>query len=265
MIIDGHAARQFSDSDQLTKILDRLGVDKVVLCPSLKNNTDLPDPPFIRWKKPPSLFFLNRLTRLTYKFLLRDKGDGNAFVHSLFEKCPERIVQFYWLDPLEPDFMRKLENACNNWRIKGIKLHQACNPFRNDGPEMKEIAVFAGAKKLPVFIHLYSKKECFKLIQFAESQTETNFIVAHLAGLDIFVERALKLKNLYFDISAVDLNPIEETRHALEVFGEDRLIFGSDMPFGKLEKGMAKLRTMGLSVPEERKVLGENIAGILEL
>jgi len=46
MIIDGHthAAGAFADAGPIAETLDDLGVDKIVLCPSLKNNTQLRTP-----------------------------------------------------------------------------------------------------------------------------------------------------------------------------------------------------------------------------
>lgn len=109
MIIDGHvhAAREFAEAGQMIKVLDRLGIDKIALCPSLKNNTQLQDAPKIPvpTNSANNLYFLNRICRLSYRFLIKDQGDGNAFVHSLVQQYPQRIIQFYWVNPQEPTYL----------------------------------------------------------------------------------------------------------------------------------------------------------------
>ena len=67
--------------------------------------------------------------------LQREKQDGNEFVYSLVEKCPDRIIQIYWLDPRKHDYMEKLNSDLKKLRYKGIKLHQVCTLFKNNGVE----------------------------------------------------------------------------------------------------------------------------------
>ena len=44
MIIDAHAhaCGEFADPVKLTEVLDKLGVDKIALCPGLKGHTNAP-------------------------------------------------------------------------------------------------------------------------------------------------------------------------------------------------------------------------------
>ncbi len=92
MIIDAHAhaCGEFANPRKLTEILDKLGVDKVALCPGLKGHTNAPTPPNIpisAIKQHPlySRYFINPGIRFNYNFLLKEKQDGNEFVYSLAE------------------------------------------------------------------------------------------------------------------------------------------------------------------------------------
>ena len=54
---------------------------------------------------------------------------------------------------------------------------------------------------------------------------------------------------------------------AIKIFGEDKIILGSDAPTGDrcLELNIKKIREMSLSDSQKRKILGENLARILPI
>jgi len=274
VIIDAHAhaVREFADVEQLVKLLDKFDVDKVALCPGLKNNKELRNPPNIpipAVKQHPlySYYFIQPAIRFTYNCLIKDRGDGNEFVYSFAQKYPNRVIQVYWLDPRKSDFMGKLEYDLRRWDFKGIKLHQSCTPFKNDSPEINQIAKFAGKKQLPIFIHLYSRREARKLIALAVNYPETNFVVLHTMCLEIFVKHAYNLRNIYVEISPYSYIKESRVSLAVETFGSDHVIFGSDTPFDEnaLKNNLKRIRKMDLSDVQKEQILGENIAKILNL
>ena len=274
MIIDGHAhaVREFADPEQLVRLLDRCGVDRVALCPGLKNNRDLRNPPNIPTaavKQHPlySRFFIQPGIRFAYNYVIKDQGDGNEFVHSLAQKCPDRIVQVYWPDPRKPGFISQLENDLERWDIRAIKLHQSCTPFRNDGAEINQIAQFAGEKQLPIIIHLWSKNEARRLITLAKNHPETRFIILHTMFVETFAEHARNLSNIYIDTSPYSYVRESRIKLAVEIFGADHVVFGSDTPFDKdaLSNNLERIKNMDLSHVQREQILGRNIAEILKL
>ncbi len=271
MIINGHAhaGRAFSDPDRIGETLDRLGVDRVALCPTVKNNTQLRMPEGVSLplaRAADKYFLANRLLRSLYGFVLRDQGDGNALVRALARRHPERILQFYWLDPQEPGSIQRLEDALRDWPIRGIKLHQACNRFRNDGPEMHRVARLAGERQLPIFIHPYSRREVRRLLDLARSYPGTRFIVAHLLGLEVASPYAGELTNVYYDISGHDdvITP-ERLELALRAFGPTRLVFGSDEPFLRCADSLARVRSLSILEADKKRILGENLVALCRL
>jgi len=165
MIIDAHAhaCGEFADPRKLTETLNKLGVDKVALCPGLKGHTaapPLPNIPIAAIKQSYfySQYFINPGLRFNYNFLLKEQQDGNQFVHSMVEKCPDRIIQIYWIDPRKPDFMTKLKKDFDRWHFQGLKIHQVCTPFEINNYAIKQIATFGQERRLPLFIHLRSKR-----------------------------------------------------------------------------------------------------------
>ena len=274
MIIDGHAhaVGDFADIEKLIETLDRFGVDKVALCPGLKNNTNVPPLPSIPISviKQHPLYtrcFINPGIRFSYHFVFGDKGDGNEFVYSFVQRHADRVIQIDWLDPQKSDFMNKLENDFNKWNFRGIKLHQACTPFKNDGPEMDQIVEFANKRQLPIFIHLWSSNEARKLIEVVRDHPDTNFILLHLIALDSVAKYARDLPNIYYDISPYSYVSEKMIKAAVDAFGSDHIIFGSDTPFDgdSLRKVMERVRNMALSDIQKEQILGRNLAEMLKL
>lgn len=274
MIIDAHAhaCGEFADLEQLIKILDKFGVDKVALCPGLKGHTSapsLPNIPISAIKQHPlySRYFINPGIRFNYNFLLKEKQDGNQFVHSMVEECPDRIIQIYWVDPRAPNFTENIERDFKRWNFRGVKLHQVCTSFKSDGPEMKQVVEFAEEKRLPIFIHLWSNKEASKLVELVKRHSGTDFILLHLLGLEVFSKYAHELKNIYFDISPYSYISEERLRQAVDTFSADHVVFGSDTPFDgdSLSKVMERVKKLDLSDNEKGQILGENMAKILQL
>src|SRR6266498_1627746 len=134
MIIDAHAhaAREYSTSESIRAMSRQYGIENIVLCPSPKNNPDLKEPPnFPFLKSPSSIYLLNRMLRMAYKSF-KDFGDGNKYVYQLKTKVPEIVIQFLWVNPLDSWHMDSLERNVRESGVKGLKLHQAWNPFMID-------------------------------------------------------------------------------------------------------------------------------------
>ena len=274
MIIDAHAhaCGEFADPGQLIEILDKQGVDKVALCPGLKGHTNaplLPNIPFPAIKQHPlySRFFINPGIRFNYNVLLREKQDGNEFVYSLAGKHPDKILQIYWVDPRKPDFTAKLAEDFKKWRFKGIKLHQVCTPFKNDGYEIAQIARFAGENQLPLFIHLWSNKEALKLMNIAKKYPDTTIVLLHLIGLEAVVKDASTLKNVYCEISPFSYISENRLRYAIDKLSAESIIMGSDTPWDRdsLKNKITRISRLNIGHADKERILGRNIAEILKL
>jgi predicted TIM-barrel fold metal-dependent hydrolase len=267
-IIDGHAhaAREYSTIGSLLEMVEKFNLQKIVLCTSLKNDLNIQDAPKLPVKRhPDSNFFLNRINRFAYNHLLKDHGDGNNYVLNLAEKLPNLIIPFLWINPLEKSHLMNLENQIAENKFRGIKLHQAWNAFKIDSKEFKQIAETARKYNLPVFIHLYSKKEATKLAVFITKNQDITFIIAHLLGMKIFSNYIEHLKNVYFDTSGGYVIKKEHIQFAIETFGINHIIFGTDMPFEKIEDQTVKIENLNLSEIEKDKIFRLNAMKILKL
>ncbi len=267
MIIDGraHAAGDYATMESIIAVSKKYGIEKVVLCTSPKNNLDLKAPPnFPFAKSPSSIYFLNRMLRLTYK-AFKDHGDGSQYVSALKDRLPDMVIQFLWVNPLDRGHMNNLERNIETYQVRGIKLHQAWDSFAIDGNEFNELVEVAHTHQLPIFIHLYSKKETWKVLQYAKKNRDITFIVAHMLGLDIFKDERKLLPNVYFDTSGSERVRERDIQEAIESFGYDHVIFGTDTPYAKIGDQIDKIKRLNLSDNAMDHIFKLNIENVLSV
>jgi predicted TIM-barrel fold metal-dependent hydrolase len=268
MIIDAHAhaASEYSSVDSIKSTANKYELEKIVLCTSPKNIQDLKAPPnFPFMKTPGSIYLLNRMLRFTYKFFFKDNGDGNKYVFELKSKLPETVIQFLWVNPLDPQHMANLDKNIHEYKVKGIKLHQAWDPFSIDGRQFNQLVEVAEAHRLPIFIHLYSRKETRKLLRLVGTHREVIFIIAHMLGLDIFKEHAGNLPNVYFDTSGSERVRGQDILEAIQLFGHDHIVFGTDTPYARIGDQIEKIERLNLSENVKEAIFRLNFQNILSL
>jgi predicted TIM-barrel fold metal-dependent hydrolase len=268
MIIDAHAhaAREYSTSESILATAKKFEIEKIVLCTSPKNTLDLKSPPnFPFMKTPSSIYLLNRMLRFTYRSIFKENGDGNKYVFELRNELPETVIQFLLVNPLDPQHLENLEKKVQEYKPKGIKLHQAWDPFTIDGSEFNCLVDVARAHRLPIFIHLYSQKETWKLRQFMSEHRDVIFIIAHMLGLDIFKECANELENVYFDTSGSERVRSKDIMEAINLFGYERVVFGSDTPYARIEDQIEKIYRLNLSDDVKDHIFRLNIMRLLSL
>ena len=271
MIIDGHAHTygEFSKTETLIPLMDKLGVDKVVLCPGGAEPDAEFEIPNVRENK---MIKVGRFHILGNIFYLRPKHKqfpipDNDYVYSLVKEYPERLLQFFWVNPLEADLEKKLRTDFDKMSFAGIKLHQCLNKFSNTDEGMEIISKFAIEKNLPIFIHLYNFKEARKLVKLARQYPKANYIIAHLMGFEAIARKGRDLKNVYFDISPYYIISEKRIKLVMKKFGDDKVLLGTDSPLGdrNLELNIKKIRKMDLTKNQKEKILGGNIARLLHI
>jgi predicted TIM-barrel fold metal-dependent hydrolase len=267
MIIDGHAhaARDYSTASSILRLANRQRIEKIVLCTSPKNILDLRDPPNVPLLSGPnSIFLLNRTLRLAYRSM-KDNGDGNRFVFELGRQLPDMVVPFLYVNPLDPLQMSSVEQRIREYRPRGIKLHQAWDPFSVGSEEFGRLLEVARAHALPAFIHVYSKGEMRKLLRFIEQNRDVVFVIAHLLGLDILGERRECLGNVYYDTSGSHRVRGRDIVQAISLVGADHVVFGSDMPYARIGDQIDKLQRLNLSDAVLEQIFSENMRRLLSL
>lgn len=273
MIIDSHAhaCGPFLKPDKLIEILDNNGVDKLVLVPGEWDSTKSYKIPDIarHFPKHDLIRLTNKLTRpaiqLTNK--LNDIMRGNIYVNSVSRLNPDRILQFYWPVLTQKDWYQQLEAAYAAWQFQGLKLHQCWEKFSMDDHRVKQLLNFAKQKELPLFIQLYNYKEVEKFIHHIQNYPTVNFIIGHLFGLELYIKRIPHARNIWFELSPPPLLSVQRILLALNHFGAERLLMGSDCPYGQNNQiiNIARINALPCSQEDKKLILGENIFQLLKL
>ncbi|WP_026884934.1 amidohydrolase family protein [Clostridium akagii] len=276
MIIDGHAhaAGDFLKTNNIIKILDENNVDYVVLAgtPQIncEKNYDLSFfSKFIEKYPENFIYILNNIIK-TVNFFNRSSTKidlGNEYVYNLVKQQPDRIIQFYWVNPCEKNIIDKINVNYKNYNFKGIKLHQCINKFDLKEGYMNEISEWAREKEMPIFIHLCTKKDTFDMVELIKKHTNTKFIIAHLIGLQVFINSQIDISNIYFDISCPQIVPKNKIVPAIEKFGAEKIIMGSDTPNGRenLKNAITNIQELGLSDIQKELILGKNMQKLLRI
>lgn len=272
MIIDAHAHAygEFLKVNNILKILDENSVDAIILCPGELNKSKGYSMPNLADRFPNSDFFygLNRFIKFTVDITNSSKqiDEGNEFVHNLVAQAPDRIFQFYWTNPRDDYSINCMREKHIQWNYKGIKLHQCWNNFKFSECNMKVISKWAAENELPIFVHIASKQDAVELLQLVAQFPDTNYIVAHLIGIEMFFNTKI-YNNVFFDMSNVRLIPQSKLLLALEKFGPSKIIMGSDTPIGKnnLECALNRVNSLPITKYEKQLILGNNIAALLHL
>lgn len=141
----------------------------------------------------------------------------------------------------------------------GIKWHRHANEpdYKYDDPKCRSALELIKRKNFPVIL-----EETFdNTVRFIrELARGVPVIIPHLGGLNggfdaIAQEGLWALDNVWADTALAHRHEID---HYLQRYGHQRLLFGSDFPFGHPALELEKVRTMTLGVDLEIALLKEN-------
>ena len=126
---------------------------------------------------------------------------------------------------------------------------------------------WASSKDLPIFIHLFSKKQASQLAKYIKVHPKTTFIIGPLFGLESYVRAGINTDNVYFEISTPQIVSIKRLNKALKHFGASRILLGSDTPYGRnnLELNIEKVKNLDITVEKKDLILGENMRKLLKI
>lgn len=191
---------------------------------------------------------------------------------------PNTTFEEYWaaskLDPriipfTSPDFSLHVSDLQIKLRkdiergAKGVKLHPTIQNMPLDDPKTKAVVnVFAEAG-LPIVTHVGanpyytpdkpwatnpSNSEASKVWEFCRANPHATIICAHCGGnAGVFIEAVGDLKHVYTDTTMCNRNLMKK---AVEALGPERLLFGSDVPFGSFKPSVEEMEIAFADQPE---------------
>ena len=232
--------------------------------------------------------------------LIASIPEDEASVAEAIQAHPDRFYGYFMLNPLAPDATRRVRRAFDELGLRGVCLFPAMHRFSVQYDILKPIFEMAAQRpNVVVFVHMgmltvgvrkklglpsrfdMSMSNPLDLHRVALEFPNVQFIIPHFgAG---FLREALMLgelaPNVYLDTSSsnswtkfllpeVRLKDI--FRKALEIYGHQRLLFGSDSSF--LPRGWNQtvfdvqvqiLQELGVTEEAARAIFGGNLKRLL--
>lgn len=154
---------------------------------------------------------------------------ANAAVLAAARRRPGRIVPFCRVDPSRPGAGDAMDRA-QAGGAAGLKLHPVAQGFRPESPECVAVVRDAAARGWPVLLHagFGARALAGPMAALADAAPDARLILAHGGRGDAAaLEQAVRGRDgVVFDTSLATLPD-------LVAIGPERLVFGSDRPYGE--------------------------------
>ena len=200
--------------------------------------------------------------------LSSDIEKGNRFMMDTVEKYPDRFVGFFTYNPHFPELMEsELPVYFKIPGIRGIKIHQGTHKTTLQNPAYKNIYAFADKFKIPIMIHTWSMDTIKNIEAISLDYPNAVFIMGHFGAVPDNMKYAAKIiksrKNVYGD-TTVSMMYEKNVEWLVEIAGEDKVLYGTDMPFIDPRVCLGRVLHSDLSGSVKEKILGMTIEQILE-
>ena len=180
------------------------------------------------------------------------------------KKYPLNYSGYVWLNPYDGEkAVNELRSSVKDWGCRGVKLHPLFQAFIADDPVVYPIMDEARRLKVPVAIH--SGHPPFSLPwsigELAEVYPDVTIIMLHMGhGHGLYIRAAIhtakKYSNIVLETSGMPMHT--KIKEAMETVGENRVIYGSDIPFHHPSVELQRVKMAGLSEAQLRKLLHDN-------
>jgi len=218
--------------DEMVKVMDRVGASKAVVSHCIALGSD---------------------------FKL-----GNRLTYEAMRKYPDRFMGYAVLNPHYPELIEEEIEICfKRYGMKAIKyhlnLHQMTYP--SDYENYKPVLEYAETNNLAMLCHgmpSVSKK----LRELSSEYRNVNFIMAHygswnMRDLPEATAVASETPNVYIDSSG-SIEWFVGFEKVVAKVGADKIVFGSDFPWGNQAFMMGRILFANISDEKKRKILGLN-------
>lgn len=225
-----------SDEHNMIRKMDRLGIDKMIICP--------------------------------WEGLTTNGLAANETSIAAVNAYPGRIEAYAMCNPNYPDDLIKVISVFHKEkRFPGLKPYYPFNRYDLLGEKYKEWFEYADQNKLIMLVHTSVPGIVPKIEKLSCEYKNVAFLLAHSGAsyetANENLELAQKRRNVYLEITYTSLtNGIIE--YLVSSIGADRVIFGTDAPMRDPAPQLAWICYAKISVEEKRKILGLNIKGLLE-
>ena len=192
----------------------------------------------------------------------------NTFISDSVKAHPKRFIGFGTLHP-DCEDIEDIVDEIIALGLKGIKLHPDFQKFNIDCENALRIYK-AAEGRLPILFHTgdwrtpYSKPQ--RLLKISDMFPDLDIIAAHFGAWSEWGNGAKELseKRIYVDCSSsfYAMTP-QRIMEMINIFGTDRVLFGSDYPMWDVGEELKIFNTLPLSDEDREKILHKNLEELL--
>jgi len=195
----------------------------------------------------------------------------NSITLEAVQKYPDKLVGLVWANPHRGEkALQEVDSAIKEWGFKGIKMHPLLDAYLPDQDIVHPIMELAKKHKVPILFHCghppWSLPWHFS--NLADAYPDVTTILGHMGHGHIVyingaIEVATKHDNIVLETSGMPMHT--KIKEAASRLGVERVIYGSDSPFGHPAFEIPKVKISGLSNQQLSLILGDNAAQIFRL
>ncbi|HXW38025.1 MAG TPA: amidohydrolase family protein [Nitrososphaerales archaeon] len=194
----------------------------------------------------------------------------NDLVHRAVSSYPDKLTGCVWPDPRKKGARLLVRKALAQWGFKGVKLHPLLHAFLPNDEIVYPIMEEARRARVPVLIH--SGHPPFSLPwsigELAENFKDVTIVMLHMGhGHGVYIQAAInvarRLDNILLETSGMPMH--SKVREAVKLLGEDRVLYGSDIPFHDPSVEIGRVSASGLSNRELERVFYSNAKRVFRL
>lgn len=195
----------------------------------------------------------------------------NDFIAAKAKAQPELLTGLGTLHPDMENPEAEVERIIS-LGLKGIKLHPDFQKFAVDSPEaMRMYACLEG--RLPVLFHAgdfrYQYSSPHRIAAVSDAFPDLQIIAAHFGGWSQWreaIEWIVPRKGIYVDTcSALYSMEDKQAMQIIEMYGEDRILFGTDYPMWSYHGEFERLKALPLSDETREKIYWKNAARLFKI
>jgi hypothetical protein len=187
----------------------------------------------------------------------------NELVRKAVKAYPDRLVGCVWPDPHDPRSAKLVRKALSTWGFKGVKLHPLFGAYLPNDDIVHPIMEEARRAKMPVLIH--SGHAPFSLPwsigELAEVFPDVTIVMLHMGGGNgIYIQAAIDTAKRYGNImlETSHMTMYTKVKEAVKKIGEERVMYGSDYPFGDAAIEVRRITAAGLTKSQLERVFYAN-------
>lgn len=185
----------------------------------------------------------------------------NGLTLDFMKEHPRLVGGYVYINPNHKNHMEVLEKGLVNG-MEGVKLWVAT---KCDDPQVNGIATKCIEKNIPILAHAFHKaigqleyeSTAENIRSLALRFPKLKIIMAHFGGNIYHGLRCIAdLKNVYSDFSGTMIGT-GDINYAVDTIGEDRILFGTDMPGGG-RQCVAQVEEAVLTQEQKDKIYWKN-------